>query len=111
MKRRIQDWITLFLGIWLFVSPWVFGYAGAGYAWNSRIFGIVVTYFSGFALNDRKVWEEWVKLVIGFWIFINPWIFEMITASIKWNHWIVGFLIVMMSVSSIMKYKRQTAYQ
>lgn len=109
MKKRTQDWITLILGIWLFFSPWIFGYNGMGFAWNSYLFGALMAVVSGFALNDQKVWEEWINVIIGFWIFISPWVLGMAAASIMWNHWIVGLLGFAMAVSGIRVAQRQTA--
>lgn len=38
-----EDWINLVFGIWLFFSPWLFGYFhSAGAAWNSWIVGILI---------------------------------------------------------------------
>jgi len=38
------SWINALLGIWMIISPWVYGYAAtsAGRMWNSVIFGIIV---------------------------------------------------------------------
>jgi len=37
-----EDWINLLLGVWLFVSPWIFGYATTPpAAWNSWIVGVL----------------------------------------------------------------------
>lgn len=38
------SWINALLGIWMIISPWVYGYAGTNAArtWNSVIFGIIV---------------------------------------------------------------------
>ena len=38
------SWINALLGIWMIISPWVYGYAGTNTArmWNSVIFGIIV---------------------------------------------------------------------
>ena len=39
--RRWQDQLTLLLGLWLFVSPWVFGYpADAPQAINAYVAGL-----------------------------------------------------------------------
>lgn len=37
------SWINALLGIWMIISPWVYGYAAANPArmWNSVIFGII----------------------------------------------------------------------
>lgn len=38
------SWINALLGVWLIISPWVFGYAGTNIPlmWNGVIFGIIV---------------------------------------------------------------------
>lgn len=38
------SWINALLGIWMIISPWVYGYANTNEArmWNSVIFGIIV---------------------------------------------------------------------
>lgn len=38
-----EEWISLALGAWLVVSPWVLGFAGdAAATWNSVIVGLIV---------------------------------------------------------------------
>lgn len=42
-----EDWVNLALGIWLFISPWIFGYTSMqAVAWNSYIVGVVVAAIS-----------------------------------------------------------------
>jgi hypothetical protein len=37
------SWVNAALGVWVFFSPWIFGYAGNGGAlWNSIVLGVVV---------------------------------------------------------------------
>jgi hypothetical protein len=38
------SWINALLGIWMIISPWVYGYASTNTprTWNSVIFGIIV---------------------------------------------------------------------
>ena len=36
------SWLNVLLGIWLIISPWIYGYAGHNAReWNSIIFGII----------------------------------------------------------------------
>jgi hypothetical protein len=36
------SWINALLGIWMIISPWIYGYAGhTGWLWNSVIVGII----------------------------------------------------------------------
>ncbi len=38
-----QNWLNVILGVWLILSPWIFGYVGkSGALWNSVIVGILV---------------------------------------------------------------------
>jgi hypothetical protein len=38
-----EDWISLVLGVWLFFSPWILGYAALyGAMWNSPIVGLLI---------------------------------------------------------------------
>lgn len=37
------SWINALLGVWMIISPWIYGYAAnAAWLWNSIILGIIV---------------------------------------------------------------------
>lgn len=36
------SWIDALIGIWLIISPWVYGYAGEPWMWNSIVVGIIM---------------------------------------------------------------------
>ena len=50
------SWINVILGIWIFISPWVYGYsANAGALWNNLIVGAIIFIFGIWsALATRK---------------------------------------------------------
>jgi len=35
-------WINALIGIWMIISPWIYGYAGHGWMWNSIVVGIIM---------------------------------------------------------------------
>jgi hypothetical protein len=53
-----QLWLTGLIGVWLIISPWVYGFtSNAGAMWNSVIFGIIVlilAIWSGSANESNK---------------------------------------------------------
>lgn len=101
-KGRWQDWVNLIVGIWLFSSPMIFGYRGNEYVWNSYVFGGGVILFSVWALTDRKIWEEWINLIIGIWIIISPWVLDFaIDVDVLWNTIIIGIAISTLSIWSL----------
>lgn len=53
------SWINALLGIWMIISPWVYGYASTNEArtWNSVIFGMIVLIlgvWSATATRERR---------------------------------------------------------
>jgi uncharacterized membrane protein len=69
--------INFLLGIWIFVSPWVYGAAGNPNAWNSWIVGALIAILALARSSDpvRNRTLGWVNMVFGAWIFFSPWIF------------------------------------
>ncbi|MBN9351641.1 MAG: SPW repeat protein [Chitinophagaceae bacterium] len=100
-SRRWQDWLILAGGIWLFISPWFFSNAPANYTWDAFLIGILLIVFSIWALDDKKVWEEWITLVIGAWVFVSPWIFSFEGIGLEWNFFIIGGLVFILSLCDI----------
>ena len=68
---RWQDWANLFLGSWLFTSPWILGYGGAG-AWNAYGMGAGIIVFALLAAYVPKSWQEFINTLIGIWLVISP---------------------------------------
>jgi hypothetical protein len=111
-----QDWANLVLAIWLFISPWVINFggspsAGAGAtpgpasgvassaSWNAWILGIIVFLVAVPAISRLQVWQEWINLLLGIWVFIAPWALGFTgLAGAAWDHWIVGALVFILAV-------------
>ena len=98
-NQRWQDWINLIAGIWLFIVPWLFGFARTGYSWDAFLFGAVMIVFPILALIDKRMWEEWIDGIIGIWVFISPWVLGFSTNSAAiWNFLAVGFVVTILSI-------------
>ena len=74
-KIRWQEWINMALGLWLFVSPFFgFGSVNGAAAVNGYVFGAIIIMLSGAALFLSQVWEEWINMAIGVWLFVAPFV-------------------------------------
>ncbi len=77
---RWQDWATLILAVWLFISPWLLQFgaavqvppAGAApgatvavshAAWNAWVLGVIVFLVALSAIGSIEVWQEYWNLV------------------------------------------------
>jgi hypothetical protein len=46
-----EEWVNLVLGVWIVLSPWIFGYASeASLTWNSIVVGLCIAVFSGISI-------------------------------------------------------------
>lgn len=101
-NRRTQetaiDIVNLIAGLVLAVSPWVLGFAGAGFAWNAWIVGVVIALIAIGALVAFQQWEEWVNLVLGLWAIISPWVLGFAgSVPIMAVHVIVGLVVAILA--------------
>jgi len=74
-NQAIGNVLNLLLAVWLFLSPWVVGFAGVmPAAWTAWLSGIAIAVFAIAALAAFAEWEEWINLILGIWVLISPWI-------------------------------------
>lgn len=97
-----QDWMNFVLGLWLFVSPWVLGFARLeAAAWNCWLVGVVVAAVSVSALIQFARWEEWINAAAGLWLLVSPWLLAFAganEAAALWNHVLVGLAVAVLAL-------------
>lgn len=95
---RWQDWVSLVLGVLLFISPWVFSTSTNGSSsWNAWIVGVIGVILALWALAflSTATIAEWISLILGVWLFISPWVLGFAAlSSAAWTAWIIGILFV-----------------
>ena len=73
-QETIIDFIKLALGVFLILTPWVFGFTSASVtSGNAWISGAVISLASIAAIVELADWEEWTSLASGLWVAISPW--------------------------------------
>jgi len=96
-EKRWQDWLNLLIGIWLFISPWVLGFAGSelSASWNAWILGVAIVVFSAIAVSIPQAWEEVINILLGIWMVISSWVIGVTSRAIETNFVIVGLLVIL----------------
>ena len=95
--------LTVLLGLWYIVSPWVYGsaYASAAAVWNSVIVGILIALFAAARLWSRvpAPTARWIDLLLGIWAFFSPWIYGFVrNEGLFINSLCVGVLVFVFSL-------------
>lgn len=94
--------LNILIGIWFFISPWVFGASENANAWNAWIVGAVIVLFAGLrAMNGGGLkLLGWLNMAPGIWIFASPWIFGYVGNTGRLvNSLFVGVVVVLLSIS------------
>ena len=112
-SNRVEDWVILVLAVWFFISPWVLQF-GAGVqagaapvakvsaaAWDAWIMSVLVFLVAVSSISRLEVWQEWLNLIFGAWIFVAPWVLGFAAAAASWDHWIIGAVIFLISLWSL----------
>lgn len=97
--------ICLLAGIWLFVSPWVYGAYTNGNAWNCWIVGGFMILF-GIIRIARPAYSTvmgWCNMILGIWTFFSPWIYGYASTNTGRfiNSLCVGVIVFVFSITSV----------
>ena len=94
-EQRWQDWTIAVLGAWLVFSPLVgIGAISDVAAINSYLTGTAVAIFGIAALVRPQMWEEYVALILGFWLVVAPFVLGFTTlGGPVLNQIIIGLLV------------------
>ena len=94
-SMRWQDWVTLILGLWLFIMP--FGGllpTDSAAAVNGYIFGAIIAAVSAAELFWEQIWEEWVDVVIGLWLIVAPFVLGFThDSTAMWSSIVIGLFV------------------
>jgi hypothetical protein len=72
-RMHWQDWVSLLLGLWLVVAPWILGFSGNEAAtWNGALVGAAVMVLTLADVFRSDPWPERTGLIIGLWAAISP---------------------------------------
>ena len=70
----VLDFYTATFGVFLFVSPWLFAYANKNARLDLWASGAAIAAISIAAIVALSYWEEWLNLLLGFWLIASPWV-------------------------------------
>ena len=90
--RRWQDQLMVLVGVWLLVSPWVFGYlVDSPRGLNATLSGAIIALLAAFDLVETHVWAVLLNIVLGAWVVVSPWLVGAAQdAGMTWSLVIAG---------------------
>ena len=89
--------VALALGLWLMLSPTLFG-TEAIMADSSHLVGALVVTFAVIAMGEPARAVRFINIPIGAWILVAPWLLPGAPPVAAWNSVIVGALLMLVSI-------------
>ena len=107
-KKRVNEvrtasTIALLVGIWFFISPWVYGVGMVANSWDSWIVGAAIVILAAFRLGYPAKTEalSWLNCLLGIWAFVSPWIYGYTMDHPRFiNSLCVGVILFVASIAS-----------
>jgi len=98
--KRWQDQLILLLGLWFFITPWVFGYpVPSAQAWTAFISGAVIALLAAFDLYKTYFRAVTLNLLLGIWVAVSPWVLGLaVNTELMWNSVIVGVAVAVLAL-------------
>ena len=98
-----QDFVSLYLGAWAFLTPWVIGHpAGADVIASYVIAGFMISIFAITGLVVFRGWPECANIVLGAWLVVSPWLLGFARVdSLRWSALSIGALVMICSGSAL----------
>ena len=98
-EKTVAQWLdsgNLVLGAWLFVSPWILGFAAEpAAAWNAYLTGGIIAVLAIAALYAFQEWEEWLNVVVALWLVASPWVLGFSTLKFAMTNAVAVGLVVL----------------
>jgi SPW repeat len=73
-REAVLDIYNLLLGLFLFVTPWLFSYANEGARVDLWASGAAIVVVSFAALIAFANWQQWLTFLLGVWLILSPWV-------------------------------------
>lgn len=105
---KVGAGISMLLGVWLFVSPWVYRSYHIPNAWNSWIVGILLFVFAAICYsNPAAKLASTVTMLLAIWTFVSPWIFGYTADTGRFvNSLCVGVVVFILSAYEMSFHRR-----
>ena len=96
MSSNGSRYWNIVLGLWLFISAFVWPHSQAQLT-NTWIMGVIVVVAA--AVSLRVPGARYVNTVVGAWLIISAFALPRISTGTTWNNFIVGILVLLLSLA------------
>ena len=102
-----QDWVSLFLGVWLCLSPWILHFTDDEAAANNVVLvGFLMIGAEVFTFSALRLVEELIDVVLGAWLIISVWALGVSASTARITIIVTGLVVLLFSFYEIWDNRR-----
>ena len=102
-----QDWVSLFLGIWLCLSPWILHFTDDEAATNNVVLvGFIMIGAEVFTFSALRLVEELIDVVLGAWLIISVWALGVSAPTARMTIIATGLVVLLFSLYEVWDNRR-----
>ncbi len=94
-NAQIARWVNLVLGVWLFISAFVWEHTAAERT-NTWILGVLCVIFAIIAMSAPAA--RWLNTALSIWLFISVWALPHDNIATMWNNALVAIAVFIVSL-------------
>lgn len=95
MDVKAARWVNALVGVWLFISAFVWPHTAAQYT-NTWLMGVITVAVAIIALGATGF--RFVNTAVGIWLIISAFALPTMTMATRWNNFIVGIVVGVLSL-------------
>lgn len=92
--------ITVLLGVWMFISAFLWPHSAAQFN-NAWIVGVLVVTFGLVAMRG-KLWGHYANVALGAWLLLSSFFLPTRAAATFWNHVLVGVVVFVLALAMML---------
>jgi hypothetical protein len=94
-----NSWVNIVLGIWVIISPFVFGVHSPNAVWSNVVAGVLVGILALLRWSMHQPGWSWLNLILGIWLVISPFVL-FISGAAMWNNVILGIIVAALALTN-----------
>lgn len=96
MKTFNVRWLNVVLGVWLFISAFIWPHSTEQMT-NTWILGVLAVIFALVAMAREQA--RYLNTILSIWLFISAWALPHVSTGTVWNNVLVAIAIFIVSLT------------
>jgi hypothetical protein len=101
-REAVLDLYIILLAVFLFSTPWLFGYPREAARLEMWITGGAIAAIAALAIVTYATWQEWANVLLGAWLIASPWVLSFAHTRAMHSSIAIGIIVAFLALLELM---------